>query len=395
LECRIDDNLVADMIKVLFAGKDHRVRRRETMMNPPQGVEFVPQYSLEKMKKDYQLSGMPGARENRSLAQVINAFFTYNNFIPKRFLKGIGMIYSPGKIIFNRFPWVVEVDNVAVLTYYYATLLYLFKPLIRYKLRSRNCRRIICISEAAKKSVINFFRDKVIEDKCVVVYPFVNTQYLTTGRHENRSDSHRNIRLLYVSTQFYLKGGKELVHVFDRLSKRFSNIELCVVSNTPQEVIKSFRKNSRISFIPAKLEKKELYEQYYAKSDIFVQISYQDSFGLVYLEAISAGLPVIATDVFAIPEIIEDGKNGFILKSPLRYFNDDCTPNYWMWNRNLDKIASKVDYTQLERELEKKLVELIEKPELRRKFSEHSRYLVSGGKFNESARKQALRQALK
>jgi glycosyltransferase involved in cell wall biosynthesis len=53
---------------------------------------------------------------------------------------------------------------------------------------------------------------------------------------------------------------------------------------------------------------------YYAASDIFVLPSmFQETFGLVLLEAFSAGLPVVAFRSGGIPELVEDGKNGIVV----------------------------------------------------------------------------------
>lgn len=49
------------------------------------------------------------------------------------------------------------------------------------------------------------------------------------------------------------------------------------------------------------------------EADIFVYPTYNDTFPLVLLEAMEFGLPVVSTDEGAIPEIIENGVNGFII----------------------------------------------------------------------------------
>ena len=53
----------------------------------------------------------------------------------------------------------------------------------------------------------------------------------------------------------------------------------------------------------------------YTSSDVFILPSTYEGFGLVALEAHAFGLPVIASNVGGIPEIVEDGKTGILFKT--------------------------------------------------------------------------------
>jgi len=61
-----------------------------------------------------------------------------------------------------------------------------------------------------------------------------------------------------------------------------------------------------------KINQKEL-TNYYHASDIYVSSSCSESFGKVLIEAMAAGLPVVATETTGSKEIIKDGENGFLV----------------------------------------------------------------------------------
>jgi D-inositol-3-phosphate glycosyltransferase len=52
---------------------------------------------------------------------------------------------------------------------------------------------------------------------------------------------------------------------------------------------------------------------YYSAADVLVVPSYYESFGLVGLESLACGTPVVATDVGAMRYIVQDGKTGQIV----------------------------------------------------------------------------------
>ena len=52
----------------------------------------------------------------------------------------------------------------------------------------------------------------------------------------------------------------------------------------------------------------------FARAGVFVFPSYREAFGLVALEALSAGLPVVATTVGALPDLVVEGENGFLVE---------------------------------------------------------------------------------
>ena len=60
--------------------------------------------------------------------------------------------------------------------------------------------------------------------------------------------------------------------------------------------------------------------RYYAACDLFVAPSIYESFGFIYLEAMSYGKPVVGCSVGGVPEVVEDGVTGVLVppEDPLR-----------------------------------------------------------------------------
>lgn len=53
--------------------------------------------------------------------------------------------------------------------------------------------------------------------------------------------------------------------------------------------------------------------EYYAKADIYINPSFYESFGMSIIEAMAMGLPVVATRVGAVPDLISNGSNGLLV----------------------------------------------------------------------------------
>ncbi|UCZ54803.1 N-acetyl-alpha-D-glucosaminyl L-malate synthase BshA [Bacillus shivajii] len=74
-------------------------------------------------------------------------------------------------------------------------------------------------------------------------------------------------------------------------------------------------------------------------SDLKLLLSEKESFGLVILEAMACGVPVIGTNIGGIPEVIEDGKSGFIC--PLGDITSIAqTAKMYLLNQNLQQEMS-------------------------------------------------------
>ncbi|HEV2272695.1 MAG TPA: glycosyltransferase family 1 protein [Acidobacteriaceae bacterium] len=92
----------------------------------------------------------------------------------------------------------------------------------------------------------------------------------------------------------------------------FPRVRLALVGDGPQRKKLEKHFEGLPVFFAGFLHGEEL-ARAYASSDIFVMPSRTETLGLVVLEAMCSGLPVVAAGVGGIPEMIEDGVNGYLV----------------------------------------------------------------------------------
>lgn len=161
----------------------------------------------------------------------------------------------------------------------------------------------------AKESLIADYG--VPADKITVIPPGVDMEQWDFGRNKAAySTASSGVRLLFVAGDFARKGGYTLIEAF-RSGLR-DNCTLDIVTKDTkieQELAGMDGVCVHCGLTPNSPPLKELY----AKADIFVFPTEGDCLPIAVMEAMAAGLPVIATDVGALREEVENGVNGLIV----------------------------------------------------------------------------------
>jgi len=124
--------------------------------------------------------------------------------------------------------------------------------------------------------------------------------------------------IAFVGRLSYDKGIYELLKaIYEIKSMNIRNIKALFIGFTPKEEnikIQKFIDELRLSNSVELVGVREDVLPYYCAADAFVLPSYQEGLPLALLEAMACGLPVIVSDVGGIPFVIEDGKDGILVK---------------------------------------------------------------------------------
>ncbi len=198
-----------------------------------------------------------------------------------------------------------------ILNPYHWLILYIEKVMYR----DDNFKRIFALSDLVKKDIIHNY--EVPEDRIRVVYHWIDIDKF----HPNNKGMYRKqIRkqyqisddafvILFVGSGFERKGLKYLLQAAESLSKP---VAILVVGKGSGREFKSIIKHQEVIFCGPQKN----VHHYFAAADIFALPSMYEPLGLVYLEAMASGLPVITTMQSGAAEIVNEGVEGFVVKDP-------------------------------------------------------------------------------
>ncbi len=121
----------------------------------------------------------------------------------------------------------------------------------------------------------------------------------------NNSDNTRyeSQNILFVGVAWERKGGPQLVEAFKKVIKVQPNATLTIVGCSPKLNIKNCTVIGRVPLSAT--------SHYYESASIFCLPTRLEPFGIVFIEALTNKLPVVASNIGAIPDFIEEGVNGY------------------------------------------------------------------------------------
>lgn len=212
--------------------------------------------------------------------------------------------------------YIVAVRNTDVNTFF-KKMIHLRKIGIKIL---KNAKQIIFISPRYKKYVIDTYIPEnlksEIEQKSVVIPNGIDDFWFDNLNMNKKFLNKDNLRLIYVGRIDKNKNLETSMKVVKRLNDLGYNSHLDIVGNGPElNYITNLSNKEYKGLVTLHgFMNREQLIHLYQKNDIFIMPSKYETFGLVYIEAISQGLPVIYTRNQGFDGYFKEGEVGYAVK---------------------------------------------------------------------------------
>lgn len=132
------------------------------------------------------------------------------------------------------------------------------------------------------------------------VYVGSNSKNTPINNNEKQYDKQN---ILFLGVAWERKGGPQLIKAFQKVRLSLPNSTLTIVGCSPEIDVENCNVIGRVSLHEV--------NQYYEQASVFCLPTRLEPFGIVFIEAFSHKLPVIASNIGAIPDFITEGINGY------------------------------------------------------------------------------------
>ena len=326
--------------------------------SPPKNIIYT-NYEKSSSKKMQIIGSSKKFEQTRRLKNLLRKILNFLCLpnLTYTLNKNCDIIHCAHCLSLNKKPWVVDTEtydrisaggNIAHSK--------LGKWIIKNRLESKYCKKIICWSDDCKKTFEDTFpNNKTILNKIEILHFALNTPKF-------KKIPHKKLKILFVARWFDAKGGRQTLHIFNELSKKYPTIEFIFICPTAKEFKEKYKNNKQIKIMDL-VPQEILFKEIYPSADIFFYPGFGDSYGFAIPEALSYGLPIITSDTFAKKELVTDGKTGFLINKSKNWkgYGD---MNKKMLNEFIEKTSLLIDNEKL-----RKQMSTVARKEVKKKFS--------------------------
>jgi glycosyltransferase involved in cell wall biosynthesis len=184
----------------------------------------------------------------------------------------------------------------------------------------RRAYTVLAVSQGVKEEIVNNYR---INSNNVIVYRYkISNAFNPNVSKELKKVLNPTGKIVLTICRISPQKGLEyLIEAFKEISEKIPDVKLVIKAYSSErnyeekllKMIDRYKLWNNIKIIKEMIPYSEL-PKYFAAADVFVLPSISEGLGLVLLEALATGVPVVASRVGGIPDIIVHEYNGLLVE---------------------------------------------------------------------------------
>ena len=223
-------------------------------------------------------------------------------------------------------------------------------------------KALIVVSQSMKREFLCHYGDAA---ESIIVIPNgvdlkmfnpANRPLYRDRLRQKRGISRSDLVLMFAGGDWERKGVLYLIEALSLLTR--PDVKLLIIGSGDEKLYSQLAELKQVRERIIFVSHSSVLWEYYAASDVFVFPTIYEPFGLVIVEAMASGLPVITSRVAGAADVIIDGVNGLLLREP----------------SDVNDLAAKIEL-------------LLSNVELRKTMGERARETVENLSWNQVAQK--------
>lgn len=167
------------------------------------------------------------------------------------------------------------------------------------------------MSSNISQLLIHTYNIPVNKVKCVFAGGNIDIPY------DNEGNTYSSKNILFIGIDWKRKGGPFLLSVFKEVQKKIPDVKLTIIGCSPKIKIANVHVLGRLN--PSELG------IHFKNATLFCLPTLREPFGLVFIEAMRYKLPIISNKIGALPDMVINGLNGYLLNYNLNDYVEIMT----------------------------------------------------------------------
>ncbi len=273
-------------------------------------------YKGSELEKQYSIKYIESYCDGNKVKKMCKAIGAYFSFLKEMLINKPDLVHihsSFGGSFYRKLPFVYMANffNVPVINHIHGSeiaSLYINASTKKKQLVEKcfdKCRYLVVLSEEWKNNL------DVVKTKTRKI---VIENYSTIHKECLQRKNHQDKIILFLGFITKLKGCFDIPDVAKKVIEQNPNVRFILAGSGEVENLRYIIEEKGISkfFSFPGWVKMEEKEQLLKNSDIFLLPSYTEAMPMSILEAMGYGLPIVATNVGGIPQLVEEGQNGYM-----------------------------------------------------------------------------------